>query len=119
MECLGNCLWFIFGGLISGLSWVFVGILWCISIVGIPIGLQCFKFATLSFFPFGKEIIYGDDIFSFILNIIWIIFSGLPLAIEHFLLECIFCMTIIGIPFGLQMFKIAKLSLMPFGTKIV
>ena len=119
MECLGNCLWFIFGGLISGLSWVFVGILWCISIVGIPIGLQCFKFATLSFFPFGKEIIYGDDIFSFILNIIWIIFSGLPLAIEHFLLECIFCMTIIGFPFGLQMFKIAKLSLMPFGTKIV
>ncbi len=119
MGCLGNCLWFIFGGLISGLSWVFVGILWCISIVGIPIGLQCFKFATLSFFPFGKEVIYDDGLVSFILNIIWIIFSGLPLAIEHFLLGCILCITIVGIPFGLQMFKIAKLSLMPFGAQIV
>lgn len=119
MGCLGNCLWFIFGGFISGLSWVIAGILWCISIVGIPIGLQCFKFATLSFFPFGKEVIYGDGLVSFMLNILWIIFSGLPLAIEHFLLGCILCITIIGIPFGLQMFKIAKLSLMPFGAQIV
>lgn len=119
MGCLGNFLWFIFGGLISGLSWTCAGLLWCITIVGIPIGIQCFKFASLSFFPFGKEVIYGGGAGSFLLNILWIIISGLPLAIEHLVLGCLLCITIIGIPFGLQMFKIAKLSLMPFGTEIV
>ena len=59
MSILGNILWFICGGLLSGLSWVLVGCLWCISIIGIPIGLQCFKFAGLAFFPFGKEVVYG------------------------------------------------------------
>ena len=56
MGCLGNLLWFIFGGCISGLSWLLAGCLWCITIVGIPIGVQCFKLAELSFFPFGKEV---------------------------------------------------------------
>ena len=59
MGCLGNVLWFIFGGCISGLSWLLTGCLWCITIIGIPVGLQCFKFASLSFFPFGKEVVYG------------------------------------------------------------
>ena len=59
MGCLGNILWFVFGGCLSGLSWLLAGILWCITIVGIPIGMQCFKFAGLSFFPFGKEVHYG------------------------------------------------------------
>lgn len=118
MGCLGNCLWFIFGGCVCGLSWLLAGCLWCITIIGIPIGLQCFKFASLSFFPFGKDIIYGGNTMSFLLNILWIVISGLPLAIEHAILGCIFCITIIGIPFGLQMFKIAKLALMPFGAEI-
>ncbi len=119
MGCLGNFLWFIFGGFISGLGWICVGLLWCISIVGIPIGIQCFKFATLSFFPFGKEVIYGGGAGSFLLNILWLIISGLPLAIGHLVLGCLLCITIIGIPFGLQMFKVAKLSLMPFGAEII
>ena len=119
MGCLGNFLWFIFGGFISGLSWICAGLLWCISIVGIPLGIQCFKFATLSFFPFGKEVIYGGGAGSFLLNILWLIISGLPLAIGHLVLGCLLCITIIGIPFGLQMFKIAKLSLMPFGAEII
>ncbi len=118
MGCLGNILWFIFGGFISGLSWAFAGLLWCITIVGIPIGLQCFKFATLSFFPFGKDVVYGGGAASFLVNILWIILSGFVLAVEHLVLGCLLCLTIIGIPFGLQMFKIAKLSLMPFGAKI-
>ena len=59
MGCLGNLLWFIFGGFISGLSWTLTGCLWCITIIGIPVGMQCFKFAALSFFPFGKEVRYG------------------------------------------------------------
>ena len=119
MSCLGNLLWFIFGGCISGLSWMLAGCLWCISIIGIPYGIQCFKFASMSFFPFGKEIVYGGGAVSFIVNVIWILISGIPLAVEHLVIGCLLCVTIIGIPFGLQQFKLAKLALMPFGTSIV
>lgn len=119
MSCLGNLLWFIFGGCISGLSWMLAGCLWCISIIGIPYGIQCFKFASMSFFPFGKEIVYGGGAVSFLVNVIWILISGIPLAIEHITIGCILCITIVGIPFGLQQFKLAKLALMPFGTSIV
>ncbi|MBS5932618.1 MAG: YccF domain-containing protein [Clostridiales bacterium] len=119
MGCLGNLLWFIFGGFIMGMSWLIAGILWCITIVGIPIGLQCFKFASLSFFPFGKEVVYGGGAGSVLLNILWIIFSGLPLALEAVVIGVIFSITIVGIPFGLQCFKIAKLALMPFGSSVV
>ncbi|MEZ3461687.1 MAG: YccF domain-containing protein [Lachnospiraceae bacterium] len=119
MSCLGNLLWFIFGGCISGLSWMLAGCLWCISIIGIPYGIQCFKFASMSFFPFGKEIVYGGGAVSFIVNVIWILVSGIPLAVEHLVIGCLLCVTIIGIPFGLQQFKLAKLALMPFGTSIV
>lgn len=118
MGCLGNVLWFIFGGFISSLSWCLAGILWCITIVGIPIGMQCFKIAGLSLCPFGKEVRYGGGAFSFLINIIWLIVSGLPLAIEFAILGCLLCVTIIGIPFGLQMFKLAKLALMPFGAEV-
>lgn len=119
MSCLGNLLWFIFGGCISGLSWMLAGCLWCISIIGIPYGIQCFKFASMSFFPFGKEIVYGGGAVSFLVNVIWILISGIPLAIEHLTIGCLLCITIVGIPFGLQQFKLAKLALMPFGTSIV
>ncbi|MDO5292638.1 MAG: YccF domain-containing protein [bacterium] len=118
MGCLGNLLWFIFGGFWLGISWLLAGILWCITIIGIPIGMQCFKFASLAFFPFGKEVEYGGGVGSFLLNIVWILISGLPLAIEAATLGCVLCITIIGIPFGLQCFKIAKLALMPFGSSV-
>lgn len=81
-------------------------------------GMQCFKFAALSFFPFGKEVQYGGGAGSFLLNIIWLIVSGLPLALEHLALGTALCVTIIGIPFGLQQFKLAKLALMPFGAEV-
>lgn len=99
----------------SGLSWCLAGCLWCITIVGIPVGTQCFKLAGLSFFPFGKEIRYGGGTVSFLLNILWLLFSGLALAIEHAVLGALLCVTIIGIPFGLQHFKLA---LMPFGAEV-
>lgn len=118
MGCLGNVLWFIFGGFFSGLSWLIIGCLWCVSIVGIPIGLQCFKFAGLSFFPFGKEVEYGGGAGSLLLNLLWLIFGGLVMAIESAMFGVILCITIVGIPFGLQHFKIAKLALMPVGAKI-
>lgn len=119
MSLLGNILWFIFGGLFSGLSWVLSGVIWCITIVGIPYGKQCFKFASMSFAPFGKEIEYCGGVPSLLANVIWIIFFGIPMALENLLFGCIWCVTIVGIPFGLQFFKITKLSLAPFGAKIV
>ena len=118
MGCLGNVLWFIFGGVLGGLSWCLAGCLWCITIVGIPVGVQCFKLASISFFPFGKEVRYGGGAGSFLLNILWILFSGFPLALESLIYGVILCCTIIGIPFGVQHFKIAKLALMPFGAEI-
>ena len=119
MSFLGNIIWFIFGGFLSGLSWIVSGIIWCITIIGIPYGLQCFKFATLAFAPFGKEIEYGGGALSLIANVIWIIFFGIPMALGNLLLGCLWCITIVGIPFGMQFFKIAKLALAPFGAKII
>ena len=119
MSTIGNILWFLFGGLIGGLAWVLAGCLWCITIIGIPVGLQCFKFASLAFFPFGKEVVYGGGGFSFLVNLIWIIFFGLEMAIGYCILGCLWCITILGIPIGKQCFKMAKLSLMPFGASVV
>ena len=118
MSILGDILWLIFGGLVSAISWFLLGCLWCISIIGIPIGVQCFKFAGLSLAQFGKEIHYGGGAGTFILNLLWMIFGGLEMAIGHALFGLACCITIIGIPFGLQHFKFAKLALMPLGSMI-
>lgn len=119
MGCLGNVIWFLCGGMLSGLSWCLAGCLWCVTIVGIPIGVQCFKFASLAFCPFGKEVLYGGGVGSMLLNILWLIISGIPLALESALCGLLLCVTIVGIPFGRQHFKIARLALMPFGSSVV
>lgn len=119
MSCLGNVLWFIFCGFAMSITWAAFGILWCVTIIGIPIGKQCFKFALLCLFPFGVEIRYEGGNISMFLNVIWFLVSGLALAIEAAAIGCALCATIIGIPFGLQCFKIAKLALMPFGSRVV
>ena len=119
LKTLGNILWFIFGGFIGGLVWILVGLLWCITIIGIPVGKQCFKFASLSFWPFGKDIVYSDNMFSIIINVIWILLFGWEMALGYLVIGCIWCVTIIGIPFGLQFFKLAKLAIMPLGADIV
>ncbi len=118
MRLLGNILWIIFGGLISALLWILAGCLWCITVIGIPIGLQCFKLSSISLNPFGKEITYDGGAGSFLLNIIWILLSGIELALYNLIAGLILCVTIVGIPFGLQFFKLAKLSLCPFGANV-
>lgn len=118
MSIVGNILWFVFGGILSGLCWYLVGLLWCISIVGIPVGLQCFKLGRVSFFPFGKDIVLSNKTSSLLLNILWLIFGGIELAIAHISIGISLCITIIGIPFGMQHFKLAKLALLPFGAEI-
>ena len=118
MSILGNVIWFICGGFISALGWFFSGLLCCITIVGIPVGLQCFKFAALSCAPFGKEIDYGGGFGSLLLNVIWFLVTGIPMALESLGVGLLLCCTIVGIPFGIQHFKLAKLALMPFGSQI-
>ena len=87
--------------------------------VGIPVGMQCFKLAGLAFSPFGKEIVFGGGGFSLLVNLLWVIFSGLELAIGYALLGCLWCVTIVGIPIGKQCFKLARLALTPFGASVV
>ena len=118
MKLIGNILWFVFGGLLNALAWLISGALWCLSIVGIPYGLQCFKFARLSLWPFGKEIDYGGGAVSMIANIIWVVFFGIEMALANLAIGALWCITIVGIPFGMQFFKLAKLSFMPFGAEI-
>ena len=118
MRLIGNILWIVFGGFLSALGWILAGCLWCVSIIGIPVGLQCFKLASISLNPFGKEIRYEGEAVSFLLNVVWFLVSGWLLSLGNFLLGLILCITIIGIPFGKQCFKIAKLSLRPFGAVV-
>lgn len=120
MSCLGNIIWIIFGGFFNALGWFFTGCLWSITIVGIPIGLQCFKMARLQLAPFGKEVVTRDESsVSLLLNILWIIFGGFALCISNLISAFFLCITIVGIPFAAQSLKLAKLSLMPFGKEII
>lgn len=117
MRIIGNILWFIFGGLILGLAWGILGLLLCITIIGIPFGLQCFKAAKLSFAPFGKkvDVRFGKHPIA---NVLWAIFCGWELALAYLIYGVFFCITIVGIPLGLQMFKFMKLAFFPFGADI-
>ena len=117
MKLIGNILWFVFTGLFSALGWLFLGAVWCITIIGIPFGKQCFKLAKLSLFPFGKTVDSDFDKHP-IANIIWVVFGGFGLALGFLFAGILWCITIIGIPFGKQCFKLAKLSLMPFGARV-
>ncbi len=100
-------------------KWIFTGILWCITIVGIPVGKQCFKMAKLQFAPFGKEVTtVSDSGTSLFLNILWLIFGGFELCVANLLSALVLCITIVGIPFAAQSLKLAKLSLMPFGKEV-
>ncbi|MBD3108802.1 YccF domain-containing protein [Bacillus sp. AGMB 02131] len=120
MGCLGNIIWFLFGGFVNALGWFIIGLLWCISIIGIPVGLQCFKMAQLQLAPFGREVVTVDNgAGNFLLNILWLVFGGVALAISNVICAFLFAVTIIGIPFAIQFMKMAKLSLMPFGKEIV
>lgn len=119
MNFIGNIIWLVFGGILAAILWLIAGLILCLTIIGIPFGLQCFKIAQFVLWPFGREIELGDfGVGGLLLNIIWLIFLGWELAITHLVIGVIFCITIIGIPFGLQHFKFALLGLIPFGAKI-
>ncbi|MGL5531464.1 MAG: YccF domain-containing protein [Culicoidibacterales bacterium] len=120
MSCLGNILWWFLGGFGNALIWFCFGILWSITIIGLPIGQQCFKMARLQFAPFGKEVVtVRDSKTHFILNILWLLFGGLELAFLNLVSAGLLTISIVGIPFAFQALKLAKLSLMPFGKEII
>ena len=118
MKTLGNILWFIFGGLILSVLWGVVGVICCCTITAIPAGIQCFKFASFVFWPFGRDVVFSSNVGSFLLNVIWILIFGWELAVVSCTFGIVLCITLIGIPFGLQFFKFAKIALLPFGSHI-
>ena len=118
MKVLGNILWFLLVGLVSWISWAILGVVLCVTIIGIPAGLQCFKIASFSALPFGNDAEINFEEHP-IMNILWVIFFGCEFAISYLLSALIFAITIIGIPFATQCLKLAKLSLLPFGANII
>lgn len=117
-DLFGNILWLILGGLLLAASWAIIGLVLCITIVGIPLGIQAFKMAGLTLTPFGKTVEYGGGVESVLINIIWFVLAGVWMAIGYVGAGLLNCVTIIGIPFGIQSFKMAKLALWPFGSQI-
>ncbi len=121
MKFLGNILWFLLGGFIVSLYYFLTGIVFCITIIGIPFGLQLIKLAGFALWPFGHDIQSDTNdggCLAIIMNVIWILVGGIEIAMLHLALGAFLCITIVGIPFGLQHFKMALLALIPFGKKI-
>ena len=118
MKTIGNIIWILLGGIWTALWWLVVGCLFYISIIGIPLGRQAFKMASLTLAPFGKTVEYGGGAPSLVANVFWLILAGIPMAIAYVFVGIACCVTIIAIPFGLQSFKMAKLSLLPFGSVV-
>lgn len=117
MKVILNIIWFILGGIWTGLAWLLLGLLLCITVVGIPFGLQCFKAAKISFAPFGKTVITNFDKHP-IANILWAVLFGWEIALGYLVSGILCCITIIGIPCGLQSFKMMKLAFLPFGASV-
>lgn len=122
MSFLLNVLWFILGGFLVSLAYILGGILLCLTIIGIPFGIQCFKLSLLGLAPFGREIRETEPpggCIAVIMNIIWIILPGLELALAHLFLAAFFAITIIGLPFAVQHLKLTRLAILPFGFRVI
>ena len=121
MSLLGNILWLIFGGLVAGLGYILGGLVTCLTIIGIPFGIQAMKIGVATFAPFGKEIVELPEAnrpLRLILNVIWVVLFGWEIALAHATSALILAITIIGIPFALQHLKLVPLALLPFGRTL-
>ena len=123
MRLLLNILWiFLGGGLVLWLEYVLAGVLLCLTVIGIPFGVQCFKLAGLALLPFGKDIDaiavpVGAGTLRLVFNIIWVVVAGVWIFLTHIALAVALAVTIIGIPFAVQHLKLALLALWPFGRQ--
>ena len=121
MSLFGNIIWLIFGGFISGVGYILGGASICMTIVGIPFGIQNIKLGFATMTPFGKENVVAPDAGSTIntiLNAIWVILFGWEIALSHLIHGLILAITIIGLPFAQQHFKLIPLALFPFGRQL-
>lgn len=121
MRPILNILWVIFGGgFIIWLEYMLGGLLLCLTVVGIPFGVQCFKIAGLGLLPFGKDIVDapGASSIGCVLNVIWLVVAGVWIFLSHVVLGVGLAVTLIGIPFALQHLKLAMLALAPFGKLV-
>jgi uncharacterized membrane protein YccF (DUF307 family) len=121
MSCLGNLIWLVFGGFITGMGYILGGLVVCLTIIGIPFGLQSIKLGVATMTPFGRDVSArkgSGGLFETIFNIFWAIFFGWEIALSHLFWGALFYITIIGIPFGRQHFKLAPLAFFPFGKDI-
>jgi len=118
MNLIGNVLWLLFGGLIVAVEYFLVGLLLCATIIGIPFGIQCFKIGVFTLLPFGRQVreVPGEaGCLSTVFNIIWIVLGGIWIALTHLIFGILLAITIIGLPFAKQHFKLMSLSFAPFG----
>lgn len=122
MGCLMNVLWLVLGGVFTAIEYVVSSLLLMITIVGIPFGMQTLKLAGLALWPFGKKVVTTDcsgGCLYLVMNVLWILLGGIWISVSHLLFGVLLCITVIGLPFGLQHFKLAALALTPFGKDIV
>ena len=122
MSFLGNLIWLIFGGFLVFIEYMVAGFLLCLTIVGIPFGIQAFKLASLALWPFGTTIgmkSYAPGCLSTIMNLIWLLIGGIWIALTHLIFGILLGITIIGIPWAKQHFKLVSLALTPFGREII
>ncbi len=118
MSVIGNILWIVLGGgIFVSLCYLIGGIVLCATIVGIPFGVQCFKLAWLALVPFGKEV-DSSGLLAIVMNILWLVFGELEVALVHLVFALVCAITIIGLPFAKQHMKLLRLALVPFGAKI-
>lgn len=120
MNFFGNVMWFIFGGFFAGLGYFIGGTVLCLTIVGIPFGLQAYKIGVATLTPFGEEIVLkprAQNPANTIFNLIWLVLFGWEIAVAHLINGLILTVTIIGTPFGKQHFKLIPLALFPFGRE--
>jgi uncharacterized membrane protein YccF (DUF307 family) len=121
MKFLGNIIWLIFGGLLTSIEYFISSLLLMITIIGIPFGFQTLKLAALALWPFGSKVKDAGNsggCLLLIMNVIWILIGGIWICLTHLGFGLLLCITIIGIPFGRQHFKMASLALAPFGKTI-
>jgi uncharacterized membrane protein YccF (DUF307 family) len=121
MSLIGNVLWIVFfGGLATCIEYLIAGLVLCLTIIGIPFGLQCFKVAGLALMPFGREVVPASTSgpLSTLFNLLWLVFAGIWIALTHLFFAVVSAITIIGIPFALQHLKLAGLGLLPFNKTV-
>jgi uncharacterized membrane protein YccF (DUF307 family) len=122
MKTIGNIIWFVFGGVFVAIEYLFGSLALMITIIGIPFGLQSLKLAEVALWPFGKKVVQSESAsgcVSLLMNVIWFFVGGIPIVLTHLLFGILFYITIIGIPFGNQHFKLMRLAFTPFGKKVI